>query len=113
MAQAKRDRVFAAFGSELIEKGLDRKDVALRAECSERGGTDRHGGETMRLAMPRRKIIKRNRVAVGTAAGARRRIDGDGARKGRREFGCRPQCREIGGGGPRGVGVTPDRVARA
>src|SRR5450756_1918493 len=111
MAQPEFYRIFAALGGEFVEKGFDRKHIALRAECAERGRAYRHGQQAMAFDLPRWKIIQRNRIAVGAAATGLLRIGGDVAREGAGEFGCREQGGLRGASRPRGVTVAPDAVA--
>ena len=111
MTQPERDRIFAALGGQFVEKGFDRKHVALRAQRPQRGGADRHGQQAMAFDLPRRKIIQRNRVAIGAAAIGLRRIGRDHARERICDFGSREQSRLRRAPRPRRVAVAPDAVA--
>ena len=111
MPQPKVDRILAALGGQFVEKGFDRKDVALRAERPQRGGAYRHGQQAMAFDVPRRKIIQRYRVAIGAAAIGLRRIGRDHAWERIGQFGCREQGRLSRAPRPRGVAVAPDAVA--
>ena len=110
MAQPEIDRILAALDGEFVEKGLDRKNIALRAQRPQRGGSDRHGQQAMAFDSPGRKIIERDRIAIATAAVGLRRIGGDGARKRICQLGSGKQRRRSCASRPRGMTVAPDGV---
>ena len=113
MAQAQRQRILAALGRELVEEGLDRKYVGEGAERAQRRGPQRHREETVARDLEGGKVVERDGVAVGAAAGRERRVRRDEAREGFFELARGKERRAIVAAGPRDMAVAPDRVAPA
>src|SRR5258708_36178593 len=77
MTQPEGDRILAVRACQFVDKGLDRKNVALAAKRAQRGGAYRHGEQAMAFDLPRWKIVERYRVAIGATAISLRRVGGD------------------------------------
>ncbi len=68
MTQPEGDRILAVRACQFVDKGLDRKNVALPAKRAQRGGAYRHGEQAMAFDLPGWKIVERYGVAIGATA---------------------------------------------
>src|SRR5215813_2347918 len=68
MAQSECNRIFTTLDCDLIEEGFHCKHVALSAQCPQRRCTHWHRQQAVAFDFPRRKLVKRNGVAVAATA---------------------------------------------